>query len=189
MKHARSGARVALHLTHPAARVIAMSRTAAGPFQCILCPVDFSSNSRGALRYAAALADLSGAQLFVLYVDDPLLATVAASRPDAKSILTSNQRALRRFIEAAVPAAAPRSRVTMLSVAGSPAREIVRTAEAHSCDLIVMGHRGAGRTSRLLFGSTTEGVVRTADVPVLVVPPSKRGARLPSTRKRLDRAS
>ena len=43
-------------------------------FRSILCPVDFSPNSRAALRYAAMLARLSDAHLTVLYVDDPLLA-------------------------------------------------------------------------------------------------------------------
>ena len=47
-------------------------------FRSILCPVDFSPNSRAALRYAAMLARLSDAHLVVLFVDDPLLATAAA---------------------------------------------------------------------------------------------------------------
>ena len=52
--------------------------------------------------------------------------------------------------------------VTLVTTAGKPAREIVNVAERHVCHLIVMGYRGVGGASKLLFGSTTEGVVRTA---------------------------
>ena len=39
----------------------------------ILCPVDFSDASAGALRYAAAVATHFGARLIVLTVEDPVL--------------------------------------------------------------------------------------------------------------------
>jgi nucleotide-binding universal stress UspA family protein len=77
-----------------------------------------------------------------------------------------------------------------MTQAGTPAREIVKAAERQRCDLIVIGYRGAGRTSRLLFGSTTEGVMRTTAVPVVAIPPARRRARLPVGKRRiLKRAS
>jgi hypothetical protein len=39
----------------------------------ILCPVDFSDASRGALRYASAIAEHFGSRLVILAVEDPLL--------------------------------------------------------------------------------------------------------------------
>src|SRR5687767_6547559 len=39
----------------------------------VLCPIDFSESSRGALRYAAAVASQLGARLTLLAVNDPLL--------------------------------------------------------------------------------------------------------------------
>ena len=158
-------------------------------FRSILCPVDFSSNSRAALRYAAMLARLSDARLIVLYVNDPLLATVAAARPSAEAILAATEHDLRSFVRGALHGTTPSVATTLLTIAGKPAEEIVRAAERHRCDVIVMGHRGAGRAARLLFGSTTEGVVRMAAVPVLAVPVARRRARLPSERRRLRRAS
>ena len=158
-------------------------------FRSILCPVDFSSNSRAALRYAAMLARLSDAHLIVLYVNDPLLATAAATRPDAEAILVSTENDLRRFVTAVIVHGMPRIATTLLTIAGKPSREIVIAADRHDCDLIVMGYRGVGRATRLLFGSTTEGVVRTSRVPVLAVPPARRRARLPVVRTGLRRAS
>ena len=39
----------------------------------ILCPIDFSAASAGALRYAAAIAAHFATRLIVLSVEDPLL--------------------------------------------------------------------------------------------------------------------
>ena len=41
----------------------------------ILCPIDYSDASAGALRYAAAIAEHFGTRLIVLTVEDPLLTT------------------------------------------------------------------------------------------------------------------
>jgi len=159
-------------------------------FRSILCPVDFSPNSRAALRYAAMLARLSDAHLIVLFVDDPLLATAAASRRGAAVLLASSEDELRHFVSGTLRSTTPRVSTTLLTKAGKPAREIVNSAARHGCDVVVMGYRGIGRASRFLFGSTTEEVVRRTAVPVLAIPPERRGARLPAAdRARLKRAS
>lgn len=168
-----------------------MSRdTTSRVFRSILCPVDFSANSRTALRYAAMLARLTDGHLLVLYVNDPLLATVAAIRRGAGALMVSDENALQQFVRGALRGATPTVATTLLTSAGKPSEEIVRTAEQHGCDLIVMGYRGIGRASRFLFGSTTEGVVRTTTAPVLAIPPARRSARLPAANPtRLKRAS
>jgi nucleotide-binding universal stress UspA family protein len=159
-------------------------------FRSILCPVDFSANSRVALRYAAMLARVSDAHLIVLYVDDPLLAAVMAARTTAPTMIAATETELQRFVTGALRGATPAPAYTVMTQAGAPAREIVNVAERHGCDLIVIGYRGAGRTSRLLFGSTTEGVMRTTAVPVVAIPPARRRARLPvGNRRILKRAS
>jgi nucleotide-binding universal stress UspA family protein len=48
-------------------------------FRHILCPVDFSRDSRNALRQASALAGLYGGKLTVLTVNDPMLAAALAA--------------------------------------------------------------------------------------------------------------
>jgi len=155
-----------------------------------LCPVDFSANSRAALRYAAMLARLSDAHLMVLYVDDPLLAAVMAARTTTPTMIAATETELRRFVTNTFRGATPAPACTVMTQAGTPAREIVKVAERHRCDLIVIGYRGAGRTSKLLFGSTTEGVMRTTAVPVVAIPPVRRSARLPVGKRRiLKRAS
>jgi nucleotide-binding universal stress UspA family protein len=53
--------------------------------------------------------------------------------------------------------------------AGKPYRQIVRQAQEQQADLIVMGLRGRGGADLMLFGSTTNRVVREAACPVLTV--------------------
>jgi nucleotide-binding universal stress UspA family protein len=143
-------------------------------FRAILCPVDFSPNSRDALRYAAMLARLTDARLVVVHVTDPLLVAAASSRRAAADVLLATERDLRRFVNQALRTSSPQSDLQVLAIGGKAARAIAATAEQHGCQLIVMGYRGIGRASRLLFGSTTEGVLRLSSVPVVAVPPSGR---------------
>ena len=46
---------------------------------------------------------------------------------------------------------------------------ILKAAEEHKADLIVMGSNGADGLQEIFIGSNTERVVRTSDVPVLVI--------------------
>ncbi len=52
---------------------------------------------------------------------------------------------------------------------GDPAEAIIDHAERHAADLIVMGTSGRGKLDKLIFGSTTDGVVRRAPCPVLLI--------------------
>jgi universal stress protein A len=135
----------------------------------IVCPVDFSDASRTALQYGCAIADHFGARLIVLSVDDPLLSTVASTR--GEPLAAATERELRRFIDGSLPQTAGGPKLLDVQVAvGKPAPEIVRVAREHRADLVVMSSHGRSGTSKRFFGSTTEGVLRTTDVPVLVTP-------------------
>jgi nucleotide-binding universal stress UspA family protein len=63
-------------------------------------------------------------------------------------------------------------RADILVKEGNAADEIVAQAEHLSADLIVMGTHARQGVQRLLLGSVTERVLRTAHVPVLTVPPA-----------------
>ncbi|WIV66707.1 universal stress protein [Natrialbaceae archaeon AArc-T1-2] len=55
------------------------------------------------------------------------------------------------------------------TVAGDPAREIVRFAEENDVDHVVVGSHGREGVSRVLLGSIAETVVRRAPTSVTVV--------------------
>ena len=60
--------------------------------------------------------------------------------------------------------------VTGAAEVGEPSETILRHAQKRDASLIVVGSHHHGFLHRLIFGSTSEKVVRKADRPVLVIP-------------------
>jgi nucleotide-binding universal stress UspA family protein len=63
----------------------------------------------------------------------------------------------------------PQSAALEFFPVGGPATEIVKAAREWPADLIVIGSHGRGGVQRALLGSFSEGVMRHAPCPVLVV--------------------
>lgn len=61
--------------------------------------------------------------------------------------------------------------VTPVMTFGQPADEIARYADQHGADLIAMSTHGRSMLVRMLVGSVTDRVIRTAPAPVLVLHP------------------
>jgi nucleotide-binding universal stress UspA family protein len=140
-------------------------------FQSVLCPIDFSDQSRLALRYADAVARRGRAALHVCYVNDPLLVAAASSRLRYPGLVIQSRRELQAFVKATLPRRSSKNRVpTFHVVTGVPAEQILKAAERLRADLIVVGTQGLTGAERLFLGSTTVGVLRKAKVPVLAVP-------------------
>jgi nucleotide-binding universal stress UspA family protein len=53
---------------------------------------------------------------------------------------------------------------------GKPEDVIIKTAIEEGVDEIIMGKSGKEKLERFIVGSTTERVVRGAEIPVIVVP-------------------
>ena len=143
----------------------------------LICPVDLSDASRAALSHAAVIADHFGAEIIVLTVVDPFVAAMAAAEPAGVTIENDTPQALRRYCSetlAHLPAG-PRT-MTFRYAVGDPATEIVREAHASNADLIVMSSHGRRGVRKMVFGSTTERVLRQTHVPVLIAPASRTEA-------------
>ena len=138
--------------------------------EAILCPVDYSENSRRTLRYAAAFAARTRAHLTILHVTETLLASAAAAC--GLNPLDAKARAeLSSFVCDALPGSDSWLAPPTLDLrVGEPHEQILATAHQRDADLIIMGTHGQSGYEKLLFGSTTERVVRQARVPVLAVP-------------------
>ena len=142
----------------------------------ILCPVDYSEASAGALQYAVALAEHFATRLIVLNVDDSLLNAAAEFVTGDHSRPEDSERELAEFVtEACENDAAVLAMCEPELGVGRPGAEILRVARERSCDLIVMSSHGVSGARKLLFGSTTERVLRDTRVPVLVTPPLSPG--------------
>jgi nucleotide-binding universal stress UspA family protein len=147
----------------------------AGPvlYKRILCPVDFSDSSLRALRYAVSLAQEADGQVIVLHVVDHEFEYTGGIEYDAgmtvANFLHEHGHALRRRLQEVVTGAPDFCRMESLMTHGKPWREVLRVAAERDCDLIVMGIQGRGAADLLLFGSTTQHVVRQASCPVLTL--------------------
>jgi len=159
----------------------------------LLCPVDFSEQSRQALLWASAIAQYRGGELTVLSVVEPLLAQAAGIRLGVDLTRTEVEPVLREFVEATLPEGVRQtSHVRMEVTVGAPWEAILQTARGLKAGLIVMGTHGLGGFRKLLFGSTTEQVLRRAEWPVLAVPPeavSAPAVEHPGVQRAVNRSS
>jgi nucleotide-binding universal stress UspA family protein len=143
-------------------------------FRSILCPVDFSDYSAAAVRAAAALGAMQKGRVTVLHLVEPLLARAAAAGYDTDYVLDRTREDLLEFLDRVLPRDWPEAaRPAIEARIGSPDAILVAATELQA-DLIAMGTQGLGGLARLVFGSTTERVLRHATVPVLAVPPGAR---------------
>jgi nucleotide-binding universal stress UspA family protein len=138
--------------------------------QSILCGVDFSRESRVALRHAVALARLNNACLTTMYVDDPMLVAAAAAGYDTTLLQQSATGEVRQLLKRLGIAPEERHLSGVVTAVGRPADEIVKTARRLGADLLVLGTHGRSGAAKVLFGSTTAQVLRRAPAPVLAVP-------------------
>ena len=95
---------------------------------------------------------------------------LSGQQPDTPEFRRSVEEQARGSLEGLVPAEVsalckPETKV----VRGKAYRQILETAEQQKSDLIVMGVRGRNALDLLLFGSTTNHVVRGAPCPVLTL--------------------
>ena len=142
----------------------------------MLCPIDFSAASSAALLCAVDIVQRFDARLMLLTVDDPMLADAARVRMGEGWHRVNSERELRAFLgDALGPAAVSRHPPQVEVAEGKPALEILRVARESACDLMVMSTQGRSGSSKLVFGSTAERVLRETTVPVLVVPAKGAG--------------
>jgi nucleotide-binding universal stress UspA family protein len=139
----------------------------------LLVAVDFSDASTEVLDRARSLALGMKARVWLLHVAEPdpdfvgYDAGPQTVRDSVAKKFHEEHRALqahaKAFRSAGIDAVA-------LLVQGSTVQTLLGQAAKLEVDLIVIGSHGKGAMKRLLVGSTSEGVLHKADVPVLVVP-------------------
>jgi nucleotide-binding universal stress UspA family protein len=142
-------------------------------FRNIVCPVDFTQASNGALAHALQLVK-AGGRLTLLHISrasHPVSASRYAYHFSVPEYARRLQQDAWQRLQDAVPVEArTTSEVRARVVSGIPATEIVRIASEIDADLVVMGVTSRGAIGRKLIGSTAARVIRSVDWPVLAVP-------------------
>jgi nucleotide-binding universal stress UspA family protein len=138
------------------------------PYEKILVPTDGSPGAMKAVDEAIDLAEATGATVHALYVVD---AGAVSAELDASVLMESFEELGRTAVADVRERASERGFESVQTTVrtGVPHEEIRAYAAAHDVDLIVMGTHGRTGLDRLLLGSVTERIVRTADVPVVTV--------------------
>ena len=143
-------------------------------FKSVLCPVDFSEHSERALGYAIDLAALTGAHLTIMTAVDPFLEAASSAAGHSQALTQQTQEEMQQLLGRLGEARGMlREAPAIAVVTGDAGTEIVNQIAECQADVVVMGTQGLGGAKRMMFGSTTDKVLRTSPVPVLAVPPSE----------------
>lgn len=161
-------------------------------FHQILVPLDGSLLAEVATQPAAAIAKLWDGEISLLQVLQP-------SDPAQPSPLRCDAELTRVRRESAhtyLGEVADRVRLTGARVSGDAvvetadiSRALLGFAQRERIGLIAMATHGRGGVRRLLLGSVTNRMVRTAEVPVLVVPLSHSARRVAKAQLEMSRHS
>lgn len=129
----------------------------------VLVATDGSPGSRGAVEAAVELAAAFDATLHAVSVVERQYDRSPPLRAFAER---EGYRALRRVIDAAATAGVT---VEDHLLEGDPHEAVVEYATDHGVDLVVVGTHGKTGLDRLVMGSVSAHVVRSAPMPVLTV--------------------
>ena len=138
----------------------------------VLAPTDFSVAAEMALPVAVEMAELYGARLDVLHVLEavPLLAALTGAKTAEELFPELAPHAAERLDAIVQNADGALGDATVRVAEGRAAETIVDHAKTHGVDLIVMAKHGLHGVERVLIGSVTERVCRTAPCAVLALP-------------------
>ncbi|QNJ99065.1 universal stress protein [Constantimarinum furrinae] len=136
----------------------------------ILIPVDFSEHSEYALEVAANLAKKHKASLVILHMMG--LSEAVLTRDESQEMLEAiyyMKLAEKRFSEFLDKNYLNGITIETTVQNYKEFHEINSVAKDFDADLIVMGSHGASGLREVFVGSNTEKVVRTSEIPVLVI--------------------
>ena len=153
-------------------------------YSCILVPLDGSKLAEKALAHAEGLAKSSGASVHLLMSMSrhyggvtPIGGGLESDQSVARTAELGRQleeaeiQAAQQYLDHTATNLKNLGLETIVELTTGPAHEhVIDYAKQHGVDLIVMSTHGHGGLKRMLLGSTTDRVIRSGEVPVLVVP-------------------
>jgi nucleotide-binding universal stress UspA family protein len=137
----------------------------------IVVPVNFSDNSNNAARYAAALAQCVSAELYLVHIFQPPVATAEAPMPQStyEELQTNALRLLQELASRLKQQTGGNVKISSNLRVGTVEESIEKfCAEVHP-SLVIMGATGSS-LENVLLGSNTKHAVGHLPYPILVVP-------------------
>ncbi len=139
----------------------------------LLAAIDFSPVSALVVEHAASLAEAFSADLIVIHVaaPDPDFVGYEAGPQTVRNDRAKEIRTEHRELHAIAEALRERAiSAHALLIQGPTVEQILAEGQRLQADMIVIGSHGHGGLYRVLLGSVSEGVMRAARCPVLLVP-------------------
>jgi len=141
-----------------------------------LVVLDLSEISPVVVKGAIQFAKMANAEIRVLHVAEPE-PYLDGSEIDTEVIRDCNAQSFhkehRHLQQYADQFEAAGLKATALLIQGMTVKTIFHEAERFKADLIVMGTHKKGLLSRIVLGSTSEGILHDSDMPMLIIPTHK----------------
>ncbi|MFV8225077.1 universal stress protein [Christiangramia aquimixticola] len=136
----------------------------------ILVPVDFSEYSEYALEVAASIAKKQKAEVVAVHMigipDSYLTRDEKQEIFNAIYYMEITRKRFKKFLRKDYLEDIDVTEAVKSHIIFS---EINKVAEEYGADLVIMGSHGASGIKEALIGSNTEKVIRTSNIPVLVI--------------------
>ncbi len=132
----------------------------------ILIATDGSRSADEAVGIGLALAKQQGADVTFVHVTESRHRAADGDADTHREALDESEVALAAAARAAEDAGVSHA---LERIAGQTVDTIVALADAREADMIVVGSRGRGPVTAALLGSVSQGVLKRASRPVLVV--------------------
>ena len=149
--------------------------SASGTFRSIVVPLDGSAFAEGAVPVAAGIAQVGRAAVRLVLVHRlPPPPRDKTSRKAYTAVELAVRRSERDYLRsvAARLRESTGTRVTTVMLDGAVASALAAYVDQADADLVVMTTHGRGALERALVGSVADRLVRSLNVPMLLVPPS-----------------
>ncbi|HLA55471.1 MAG TPA: universal stress protein [Flavobacterium sp.] len=137
----------------------------------ILVPTDFSKHAEYALKVAAQIARKNNSEIVLLHMLElPHQSSDALGMgSDIPEIMFFKNRAIRKLEDLMDVEYLKGINISEIIQFEKAFEGILAVSRKNDVDFIVMGSHGASGFQEMFIGSNTEKVVRSADVPVLVI--------------------
>lgn len=143
----------------------------------ILAALDFSDITGAVVDAAASLADVYAAELTLVHVaaPDPEFVGYEPGPDTVRDTRAKQLRGEHRELQAHAEALRARGiDARALLIQGPTVATLLEETRRIGADALVLGSHGHGALHRALLGSVSEGVVRGARLPVLLVPDPRK---------------
>ena len=146
----------------------------------ILWATDFSKESCSCLSYVKFFSGKLKTRNHALYVlprfsdwvyetaflkDDDLLKTITKTKQKSLAKIKNYNKSSNISFESDV-------------LEGIASEELIKYSENNNIDIIIVGRRGISEIEQILIGSTTSRLIRNSSIPILVIPKSKKNAKI-----------